>query len=207
MHKIYKYLLLMALVLLGISYGAVAMAMTKVAVLPLVNKVKNDEAAPQFYYGEIIQTLTHMDDFYFEDGDRVTESIERNVKEGQMPKPEVLARIAQEGQVDMVYVMELDKLGDKPIHRNSGDHKSQLQLRGRSLAYYAKDGRIFERSFSDDKTILASMRARRDWVHEEFARHVSREIKTALKHSLSKEEREAKEREEHQKAAAAWSIK
>ena len=92
----------------------------------------------------------------------------------------VLAKIAKEGDVDIVFVMQLDKLSKKPMNR-VGERMVKLDMLGKAAAYNRLNGVYYTHNMRGDKEIDETLTSRWDWVHEEFGRAVRIEINRALR--------------------------
>ena len=181
MKKILRYLLLtvMALCFSLPCFSAVEAA--SVAILPLINNVEGgDDLANQVFYKEAINTLKYEKGFVMVENDKLTAAIEAAIITDDVPDKATLARIAQDGGVDIVFCMELDDLELKNARR-FGELNYKLDMEGEAVAYNALTGSFYKHEFSSDKEIDSALTARGSWKHDEFGRQVRRELKKALK--------------------------
>ena len=91
-----------------------------------------------------------------------------------------LEKIAKEGDVDVVFAMQLDKLARKPMNR-TGERVLKLEMEGKAFAYNRLNGVFYEHNLKGGKEIDEALTSRWDWAHEEFGRAVRQEISRALR--------------------------
>ena len=91
-----------------------------------------------------------------------------------------LEKIAKEGNVDIVFGMQLDKVGKKPMNR-VGERMVKLDLVGQAFAYNRLNGVYYTHNVRGDKEIDETLTSRWDWPHEEFGRAVRQEMSRALR--------------------------
>ncbi|WP_299447360.1 hypothetical protein [uncultured Phascolarctobacterium sp.] len=179
MKKIYRYLLLTVLALC-LSIPALGAEAASVALLPLINNVQGDELANQIYYKSAINAVNAQKGFMIVENDKLDAAIKAANIANQVPSQNVLAKIAKDGDVDIVIVMQLDELSDTLLP-SSQENVLQLNLTGHAAAYNKLTGEFYQHKIYDDKTIPEALTARWDWTHEEWGRNVSREINRILK--------------------------
>lgn len=180
MKKILRYLLLTVLaVCFTIPCLGAAEAAT-VALLPLVNHVEGDEIANQVFYKQAINAIKAQPGFVLVESDKLTLAIE-NANYGIAGiNQNVLENIAKEGDVDVVFALELNKLATKPMNR-TGERVIKLDMDGKAFAYNRLNGVFYNHNVRSDKQIDEALTARWDWAHEEFGRAVRQEISRALR--------------------------
>ena len=179
MKKFYRYLL-MTVLAMCLSIPAIAAEAASIALLPLINNVQGDQVANQVFYKSAISAITAQQGFMIVENDKLTAAIEGAKVGNRVPDKATLAKIAKEGNVDIVIAMQLDKLFDTTIY-SSEENKLQLTLDGKAVAYNNVTGEFYEHRIYDDKTIPEALSTRWDWTHEEWGRNVRGEINRILK--------------------------
>lgn len=179
MKKIYRYLLL-AVLSLCLSVPALGAEAASIALLPLINNVQGDEVANQVYFKSAIGAINAQKGFMLVENDQLTAAIDAAQIVGKVPEKNVLAKIAQDGNVDIVIAMQLDKLDYTTIY-SSEENELKLALDGKAVAYNKITGEFYQHRIYDDKTIPEALSTRWDWTHEEFGRNVRGEINRILK--------------------------
>lgn len=180
MKKMLRYLLLTVLaVCFTIPCLGAAEAAT-VALIPLVNHVEGDEIANQVYYKQAINAIKAQPGFVLVESDKLTLAMENSNYGIVGINQAVLEKIAKEGDVDVVFALELNKLATKPMNR-TGERVIKLDMDGKAFAYNRLNGVFYSHNVRSDKQIDEALTARWDWAHEEFGRAVRQEIARALK--------------------------
>ena len=179
MKKIYRYLL-MTVLALCLSIPALAAEAASIALLPLINNVQGDEVANQVYFKSAINSINAQKGFMLVENDKLTAAIDAAKIGKKVPDKATLAKIAKDGNVDIVIAMELDKLEDTTIYA-SEENKLQLNLDGKAVAYYKITGEFYQHRIYDDKQVPEALTTRWDWTHEEWGRNVRAEINRILK--------------------------
>jgi len=181
MKKILRYLLMtvMAICFSVPCFGAAEAA--SVALLPLINNVQGgDELANQVFYKNAMAVLNSKKGFVMVENDKLTAAIDAAKVGTKVPSEAAMAKIAKDGDVDIVIAIQLDKLDDKVID-SSEERKLQLDLQGYAVAYNRLTGKAYQHRIYSDKTIPEALSSRWDWTHEEFGRTVRVEIDRALR--------------------------
>ena len=178
MKKIYRYLLFTVLALC-LSVPALGAEAASVALLPLINNIQGDELANQIYYKSAINAVNAQKGFIIIENDKLDTAIKAANINNEVPTQNVLAKIAKDGDVDIVIVMQLDELSDT-LFTSTEENVLQLNLTGRAVAYNKLTGEFYQHKIYDDKKIPEALTARWDWTHEEWGRNVSREINRIL---------------------------
>ncbi len=181
MKKILRYLLMtvMAICFSVPCFGAAEAA--SVALLPLINNVQGgDELANQVFYKNAMAVLNSKKGFVMVENDKLTAAIDAAKVGSKVPSEAAMAKIAKDGDVDIVIAIQLDKLDDKVID-SSEERKLQLDLQGYAVAYNRLTGHAYQHRIYSDKTIPEALSSRWDWTHEEFGRTVRVEIDRALR--------------------------
>ncbi|WP_405379612.1 hypothetical protein [Phascolarctobacterium sp.] len=180
MKKVLRYLLMtvMALCLSVPCFGTAAEA-ASVALLPLINNVEGDQLSNQIYYKSAIAAINAQKGFMIVENDKLTAAIDAAKIGKEVPTSAALAKIAKDGDVDIVIAMQLDKLEDLALY-SSEENKLQLVLEGKAVAYNRLTGKAYSHRIYDDKVIPEALSSRWDWTHEEFGRNVRAEINRIL---------------------------
>ena len=150
-----------------------------VALLPLINNVAGDELASQVYFKEALNALNAQPGFILVDNDNLTAVIEAEKVGNKVPDEKALARIAENGKVDIVIAMQLDKLNDTAIRLSEGDFM-KLDIQGQAVAYNAITGKYYKHRIYNDKAIPEALTTRWDVLHEEWGYSVKAEVKRIL---------------------------
>lgn len=180
MRKVLRCLLL-TLMTLCFSLPALGAAeAATVALLPLINNVAGDELVSQIYYKEAINALKGKKGFVLVENDALTAAIEAANVGNAVPTQATLAKIAKDGDVDIVFALQLDELS-KRERQLPGERIAKLNLQGKAVAYNRLNGAFYEHKVKSDKEIDVSLTARWDWKHEEFGRTVRQELDRALR--------------------------
>ncbi|WP_293729184.1 hypothetical protein [uncultured Phascolarctobacterium sp.] len=180
MKKLYRYLLMavMALCFSVPCFGAAEAA--GIALIPLINNVQGDELANQVFYKNAIAAINAKKGFYMVENDKLTAVIDAAKIGNKVPNAATLAKIAKDGDVDIVIAIQLDKLKDSIID-SSEERKLQLDLQGYAVSYNKLTGKAYEHRLYNDKVIPEALTSRWDWVHEEWGRTVRVEIDRMLR--------------------------
>ena len=172
MKKIYRYLLLTVLALC-LSIPALGAEAASVALLPLICNVEGDTIASQVYFKNALNSINAQKGFVLVDNDPA--KLGREV-----PDQATMAKIAKDGNVDLVIAMQLDVLDDKAIY-DGYDDRLKLDLQGVAVSYNKLTGEFNKHRIFDDKEIPAALASRWDWTHDEWGRNVKREVNRILK--------------------------
>ena len=179
MKKIYRYLLL-TLLALCLSIPALGAEAASVALLPLICNVEGDTVASQVYFKNALNTINAQKGFVLVDNDQLNAAIEAVKLGREVPDQATMDKIAKDGNVDLVIVMQLDVLDDKAIY-DGYDDRLKLDLQGYAVSYNKLTGEFNKHRIFDDKEIPAALASRWDWTHEEWGRNVKREVNRILK--------------------------
>ena len=179
MKKIYRYLLL-TLLALCLSIPALGAEAASVALLPLICNVEGDTVASQVYFKNALNSINAQKGFVLVDNDQLTAAIEAAKLGREVPNKATMAKIAKDGNVDLVIAMQLDVLKDEAIY-DANDDRLKLDLQGYAVSYNKLTGEYDKHRIFDDKEIPAALASRWDWTHEEWGRNVKREVNRILK--------------------------
>ena len=139
MKKVLRYLVMTVLAICFAIPGLNAAEAATVALLPLVNNVAGDELANQVYYKQAINAIKAQPGFVLVENDQLTQAFENAKINTAGIDQKSLEKIAKEGDVDVVFAMQLDKLGRKPVNR-TGERVLKLELEGKAFAYNRLNG-------------------------------------------------------------------
>ena len=179
MKKIYRYLLL-TLLALCLSIPALGAEAASVALLPLICNVEGDTIASQVYFKNALNSINAQKGFVLVDNDQLTAAIEAAKLGREVPDQATMAKIAKDGNVDLVIAMQLDVLDDKAIY-DGNDDRLKLDLQGYAVSYNKLTGEFNKHRIFDEKEIPAALASRWDWTHDEWGRNVKREVNRILK--------------------------
>ena len=180
MKIVLRYLLMTVLAICFAIPGLNAAEAATVALLPLVNNVAGDELANQVYYKQAINAIKAQSGFVLVENDQLTQAFENAKINTAGIDQKSLEKIAKEGDVDVVFAMQLDKLARKPLNR-TGERVLKLELEGKAFAYNRLNGVYYVHNLKGGKEIDEALTSRWDWAHEEFGRAVRQEISRALR--------------------------
>ena len=180
MKKVLRYLLMTVLAICFTIPCLNAAEAATVALLPLVNNVEGDEIANQVYYKQAINAIKAQPGFVLVENDQLTQAFENAKINTAGIDQKSLEKIAKEGDVDVVFAMQLDKLARKPLNR-TGERVLKLELEGKAFAYNRLNGVYYVHNLKGGKEIDEALTSRWDWAHEEFGRAVRQEISRALR--------------------------
>ena len=131
MKKVLRYLVMTVLAICFAIPGLNAAEAATVALLPLVNNVEGDELANQVYYKQAINAIKAQPGFVLVENDQLTQAFENAKINTAGIDQKSLEKIAKEGDVDVVFAMQLDKLGRKPVNR-TGERVLKLEMEGKA---------------------------------------------------------------------------
>ena len=180
MKKVLRYLLMTVLAICFTVPCLNAAEAATVALLPLINNVAGDELANQVYYKQAINAIKAQPGFVLVENDQLTQAFENAKINTAGIDQKSLEKIAKEGNVDVVFAMQLDKLARKPLNR-TGERVLKLELEGKAFAYNRLNGVYYVHNLKGGKEIDEALTSRWDWAHEEFGRAVRQEISRALR--------------------------
>ena len=180
MKKVLRYLLMTVLAICFTIPCLNAAEAATVALLPLVNNVAGDELANQVYYKQAINAIKAQPGFVLVENDQLTQAFENAKINTAGIDQKSLEKIAKDGDVDVVFAMQLDKLARKPLNR-TGERVLKLELEGKAFAYNRLNGVYYVHNLKGGKEIDEALTSRWDWAHEEFGRAVRQELSRALR--------------------------
>ena len=154
MKKIYHYLLLTVLALC-LSIPALGAEAASVALLPLICNVDGDTVASQVYFKNALNTINAQKGFVLVDNDQLNAAIEAVKLGREVPDQATMAKIAKDGNVDLVIAMQLDVLDAKALY-DGYDDRLKLDLQGYAVSYNKLTGEFNKHRIFDDKEIPAA---------------------------------------------------
>ena len=107
MKKVLRYLL-MTVMALCISLPCLSAEAASVALLPLINNVEGDQVANQVFYKNAIAAMNKAKGFVMVENDKLTAAIEAANVGDEVPGEAAMAKIAKDGNVDMVLAIQID---------------------------------------------------------------------------------------------------
>ena len=179
MKKVLRYLL-MTVMALCISLPCLSAEAASVALLPLINNVEGDQVANQVFYKNAIAALNRSKGFVMVENDKLTAAIEAANVGDEVPGEATMAKIAKDGNVDMVLAIQIDVINDIPMP-SSEENKLKMDIQGYAAFYNALTGTYKKDRIYNDSIIPEVFSSRWDLVHEEFGREVRKAVTKALK--------------------------
>lgn len=179
MKKVLRYLL-MTVMALCISLPCLSAEAASVALLPLINNVEGDQVANQVFYKNAIAAMNKAKGFVMVENDKLTAAIEAANVGDEVPGEAAMAKIAKDGNVDMVLAIQIDVINDIPMP-SSEENKLKMDIQGYAASYNALTGTYKKERIYNDSIIPEVFSSRWDLVHEEFGREVRKAVTKALK--------------------------
>ena len=179
MKKVLRYLL-MTVMALCISLPCLSAEAASVALLPLINNVQGDEIANQVFYKNAIATMNKTKGFVMVENDKLTAAIEAANVGNEVPGEAAMAKIAKDGNVDMVIALQVDVINDIPMP-SSEENRLKMDIKGYVASYNAFTGVYKKNRIHNDSVVPEVFSSRWDLAHEEFGREVRKAITKALK--------------------------
>lgn len=179
MKKVLRYLL-MTVMALCISLPCLSAEAASVALLPLINNVEGDQVANQVFYKNAIAAMNKAKGFVMVENDKLTAAIEAANVGDEVPGEAAMAKIAKDGNVDMVLAIQVDVINDIPMP-SSEENKLKMDIQGYAASYNALTGTYKKDRIYNDSIIPEVFSSRWDLVHEEFGREVRKAVTKALK--------------------------
>ena len=150
-----------------------------VALLPLINNIQGDEVANQYFYKEAISTMNKQKGFLLVENDKLTAAIEAANVGNSVPGEADAAKIAKDGNVDIVIAIQLDEIEDETLF-SSEENKIKVNIRGKAVSYNRLTGVYNVRKINEETLTPEVFSSRWDLPHEEWGKVVRSEIKKAL---------------------------
>lgn len=171
-----------AAISVGFSLATLSQAdAASVAVVPLINNVVDRDDLNSIYYDRAVEALKNAEDSELVDDQTLDKAIAKYTKQGVMPDKAALEGIAQEGNVDIVIVMQVDELNRRDItFDNRGELDIEIRCEGKAAYYDSVKGVYKSAKIYDEQKMEMSQGARFDVEGEMFANNVTRFVKRAL---------------------------
>lgn len=179
MKKVLRYLL-MTVMALCFSLPCLSAEAASVALLPLINNVQGNEGINQIYYKEAINTLKFQKGFVMVENDKLAAAIEAANVGNEVPGEAAMLKIAKDGDVDIVFAIQLDKIEEETIY-SSEENKIKINLLGKAVSYNSLTGETLNRKINHEVLVPEVFSSRWNVSHEEWGKVVRQEIKKALK--------------------------
>ena len=171
--------LLMTVMALCFSLPCLSAEAASVALLPLINNVQGDEVAGKIFYKEAIATMNAQKGFFMVENDKLNAAIEAANVGNEVPSEATLAKIAKDGDVDIVLAIQVDKIEEETLF-SSEENKIQILVKGKAVSYNALTDEYRDSKIHHDVLIPEVFSSRWDVSHEEWGKVVRKEIKKAL---------------------------
>lgn len=160
------------------SYNTVEAA--NVALLPLVNNVIDREDLGAIYYDRAVEATKNAVDYEIVESSELDKAIETHIKGNTLPNKAACEAIANEGNVDVIFIMQADKLGHSDRGFSSKADVTNLYFQGKLIAYNAVTGQFTDKNIRETKMWNTAAMARYDIVGGFFGDSVTREMKRVL---------------------------
>lgn len=178
--KVSKYLA-MAVVAAGLtlpSFNAVEAA--NVALLPLINNVIEREDLGAIYYDRAVEATKNAVDYEIVESSELDKAVEAYIKANSLPDKAACEKIANEGSVDVIFIMQADKLGHSDRGMSSKADVTNLYFNGKLVAYNTLTGQFVSKNIREQKMWNTASFARYDIIGGFFGDSVTREMKRVL---------------------------
>lgn len=179
MKKIFQFVF-MVLVALGCCLpGVNNVEAASIGIIPLVDNV-GYEGAGQAYYNRINEALKKQDTYEMIESSELDTAIEKNSVKDSVPTKEGLMAIAEDGNVDLVVAVQLDRLEDERI-MNRREETLLFNMRGLAVSYNRLTGEYIQHKIYANEEFFEDATVREDWKLSEFGRAVTKEINRIMK--------------------------
>lgn len=151
-----------------------------VALLPLINNVVEREDLGSIYYDRAVEATKAAVDFEIVESSTLDKAIEANVKVNALPDKAACEAIANAGNVDVIFIMQADKLGHSSRGLSSKADMTNLFFQGKLIAYNALTGQFTSKNIRESRMWNTAAMARYDIIGGFFGDSVTREMKRVL---------------------------
>lgn len=151
-----------------------------IALLPLVNNVVDREDLGQIYYDRGLEVTKNSQQFEIAENERLDAAVKKYVKQGELPDKAACVAIAEEGDTDVVFAMEVNQLDYTTQGVTNKNDSVLLRLRGKLVVYNALTNKYIEKVIKEDDVDSESALLRYDTTGQQFANSVTREVKRAI---------------------------
>ena len=178
--KISKYFA-MAVVAAGLALPTFNTAeAANVALLPLINNVIERDDLGSIYYDRAVEATKNAIQYDIVESSELDKAVETYIKGNTLPDKAACEKIATEGNVDVIFIMQADKLGHSERGMSSKADVTNLYFHGKLIAYNALTGQFTAKNIRETKMWNAAAMARYDIVGGFFGDSVTKEMKRVL---------------------------
>lgn len=178
--KVFKYLA-MAVVAAGLTLPSFNSAeAANVALLPLINNVIEREDLGAIYYDRAVEATKNAVNYEIVESSELDKAVETYIKGNALPDKAACEKIANEGNVDVIFIMQADKLGHSDRGMSSKADVTNLYFNGKLVAYNTLTGQFISKNIREQKMWNTAAMARYDIVGGFFGDSVTREMKRVL---------------------------
>ena len=178
--KISKYFA-MAAIVAGLALPTFNTAeAANVALLPLINNVVEREDLGAIYYDRAVEATKNAVDYDIVESSELDKAVETYIKGNALPDKAACEKIAAEGNVDVIFIMQADKLGHSERGMSSKADVTNLYFHGKLIAYNALTGQFTAKNIRETKMWNTAAMARYDIIGGFFGDSVTREMKRVL---------------------------
>lgn len=178
--RLVRYVLAATITTLGIFAGLNSADAANVVLLPLVNNVVEREDLNSIYYDRAVETVKLDQEMNVADTADIDNAVAKNVKAMTLPDKNACMAIAEAGNVDYIFAMQVDELDYNDRIVNSKNDKIEVNMRGKCVAYNAMTGKFVAKKIVEQDIQEGSLLARYDVCAHLFGNSVTREVKKAL---------------------------
>lgn len=178
--KIAKYFA-MAAVAAGLALPCFNTAeAANVALLPLINNVVERDDLNSIYYDRAVEATKNAVEYDIVESSELDKAVETYIKGNALPDKDACEKIASEGNVDVIFIMQADKLGHSDRGMSSKADVTNLYFHGKLIAYNALTGQFTAKNIRETKMWNTAAFARYDIIGGFFGDSVTREMKRVL---------------------------
>lgn len=151
-----------------------------VALLPLINNVIERDDLSSIYYDRAVEVTKNAVDYEIVESSELDKAVETYIKGNTLPDKAACEAIASEGHVDVIFIMQADKLGHSNRGLSSKADVTNLYFNGKLIAYNTLTGQFTAKNIRETKMWNTAAMARYDIVGGFFGDSVTREMKRVL---------------------------
>lgn len=151
-----------------------------VALLPLINNVIEREDLGSIYYDRAVEATKASVNYEIVESAELDKAIETHIKGNALPDKAACEAVANEGHVDVIFIMQADKLGHSDRGLSSKADVTNLFFDGKLIAYNALTGQFIDKNIREKRMWNTASFARYDIVGGFFGDSVTREMKRVL---------------------------
>lgn len=182
--------LLMSVLAAGCLTVACLAEAATVALIPLIDRsdYKDKEELNATYISAAVRSINSSEGCTLVDTDALTNVLDKNLVEGQLPTEMAMRNIAEQSGVDIVFAMRLDKLDSSTIF-SYNETTLVLDLQGKCAFYNALTGKYKAVSVDDDRRDPSALYSRDNFELRQFSNNVRHEVNRALGNKKIKAEK------------------